>query len=129
MQLEFEDGISLLGGEGLFGIDPRSAAAGVDVDLLAAEISDQVLAGVGTVRAAANDGDDVVKVIQRLEVTFEDVLAVSRLVQQVGGTAADYIHAMLDEVLDGLDDAHFTGLSVDHRQQDHLRSFPASACV
>src|SRR3954463_13956787 len=103
MQLQFEDGIGLLGGEGLFGIDSRRAAAGVDFDLLAAEVGDQVLASVGAVRAAANDGDDIVKMIERLEIAFEDVLAVFRLGEQVSGTAADYIDAMLDKVLDGLD--------------------------
>ncbi len=30
---------------------------------------------------------------------------------------------MLDEVLDGLDDPHFAGLSVDHREQDHRETF------
>ena len=57
------------------------------------------------------------------EVAFEDVLAVFRLLQQVGGAAADDVDAVLDEVLDGLDQAHFAGLSVDHRQQDHGEAF------
>ena len=70
-----------LRGEGLFGIELRRAAGGVDVDLLAAEISDQVLAGVGAVGAGANDGDDVVEVIERREIAFENVLAVFRLLQ------------------------------------------------
>ena len=108
-----------LGGERLFGIELGSAAGGVDVDLLAAEVEHQILAGIGAVGAAANDGDDVVEVIERGEVAFEDVLAVFRLLQQVGGAAADDVDAVLDEVLDGLDQAHFAGLSVDHRQQDH----------
>ena len=61
--------------------------------------------------------------IERLEIAFEDVLAVFRLLQQVGGAAADDVDAVLDEVLDGLDQAHFAGLSVDHREQDHREAF------
>ena len=123
MQLQFEDGIGLPRGEGLFGIELGSAARGVDVDLLAAEVGDQIFAGVGAVRAGANDGDDVVEVIERREIAFEDVLAVFRFLQQVSGAAADDVDAVLDEVFDGLDQAHFAGLSVDHRQQDHGETF------
>ena len=123
MQLQFEDGIGLPGAERLFGIDLRSAARGVDVDLLAAEVEHQILAGVGAVGAAANDGDDVIEMIEGGEVAFEDVLAVFRLLQQVCGAAADDVDAVLDEIFDGLDQAHFAGLSVDHRQQDHRETF------
>ena len=123
MQLQFEDGIGLFGGEGLLGIELGRAAGGVDVDLLATEVEHQIFAGFGAVGAAANDGDDVVEVIERLEIAFEDVLAVFRFLQQVGGAAADHVDAVLDEVLDGLDQAHFTGLSVHHREQDHGETF------
>ena len=51
VQLQFEDCIGLLRGERLLGIQFRRAARGVDVDLLAAEVGDQVLAGIGAVRA------------------------------------------------------------------------------
>ena len=88
---------------------------------------DQIFAGVGAVGAAANDGDHVVQVIERGQVAFENVLAVFRLLQQVGGAAAHHVDAVIDEVFDGLDQAHFAGLAVDHRQQDHARNFPASA--
>src|SRR5579872_177882 len=119
MQLQFEDGIGLLGSERLFGIELGSAARGVDVDLLAAEVHHQVFAGIGAVGTAANDGDDIVEMIEGCEIAFEDVLAIFRLLQQVGGAAADDIDTVLDEVLDSLDEAHFTRLSVDHREQDH----------
>ncbi len=46
-----------------------------------------------------------------------------RFLQQEGGAAADDFDAVIDEVLDGLDQAHFTGLSVDHREQDHGKTF------
>ncbi len=123
MQLQFEDRIGLACSEGLVGIEPWSAAGGVDVDLLAAEVEHQIFAGVGAVRAAANDRDDVVEMIERRQVAFENVLAVFRLLQQVSGAAANDIDAVLDEVLDGLDQAHFAGLSIDHRQQDHREAF------
>ena len=43
--------------------------------------------------------------------------------QQVGGAAAHHVDAVVDEVLDRLDQAHFLGLPVDHRQQDHAEAF------
>ena len=43
--------------------------------------------------------------------------------EQVGGAAADHIDAVIDEVLDGLNQAHFLGLVVHHRQQDHAEAF------
>ena len=42
---------------------------------------------------------------------------------RIRGAAADDFDAVIDEVLDGLDQAHFAGLSVDHRQQDHGKTF------
>src|SRR5438477_1848570 len=119
MQLQFEDGIGLLGGERLFGIDLGSAPGGVDVDLLAAEVEDQIFAGIGAVGAATNDGDDIIEMVEGVQVAFEDVLSVFGLGEQVGGAAAHNVDAVLDEVFDGLDDAHFAGLSIDHREQDH----------
>ena len=79
VQLQFEDGVGLLRGERLLGIELGRAAGGVDVDLLAAEVGDQVFAGVGAIRAAADDRDHVIEVIERGQVAFEDVLAVLRL--------------------------------------------------
>ena len=61
--------------------------------------------------------------IERGQVAFENVLAVFGFCEQVGGAAADHIHAVVDEVLDGLDQAHFLGLTVHHRQQDHAEAF------
>src|SRR5258708_14735286 len=61
--------------------------------------------------------------IESVEIAFEDMLAVFRLLKQESGAAADYFDAVIDEVLDGLDQAHFAGLLVDHRQQDHGKTF------
>ena len=66
--------------------------------------------------------DDVVEMIERGLVAFENVLAVLRLAQQVSGAAAHHIDAVIDEVLDGLDQAHFLGLPVDDGQQDHAEA-------
>src|SRR5579862_7331139 len=66
VQLQFEDGIGQPGGEGLFGIDSGRAAGGVDVDLFAAKVLHQIFAGIGAIGAAANDGDDVVEMIESL---------------------------------------------------------------
>ncbi len=123
MQLQFENRVGLNSGEGLFRIELGSAAGGVDVDLLAGKVGDQVLAGFGAVGAGADDGDHVVQVIERGQVAFENVFAVFGFREQEGGAAADHIDAVIDEVLDRLHQPHFLGLPVDHRQQDHAEAF------
>src|SRR5579862_8297857 len=123
MQLQFENCIRLNSREWLVRIQLGSAPTDVDVDFLSAEIRDQVFARVRTVRAAANNGDDVVQVIERGQIAFENVLAVFRLLQQVGGAPPHYIHAMIDEMQDGLNQAHFFRLSIDHSQEDHRKTF------
>src|SRR5271167_2568214 len=97
MQLQFEDGIGLNAGKRLFGIELGRAAGGIDVDLLAAEVRDQVFARVSPVGAGANDGDHIVEVIKRGEVAFEDVLPIFRLSQQIRSTPPDNIHAVIDK--------------------------------
>ena len=121
--MQFEDRVRLLRGERLLGIEFRSAAAGVDVDLLAAEIGHQVLARFATIGAAANDRDHVVQVIERGQVTFQDVLAVFGFLQQECCAAAHDFYAMIDEVLDGRDQSHFLGLPAHNCQQDHTEAF------
>ena len=81
MQLQFEDRVGLSRGERFFSIQFGSAAAGVDVDFLAAKIKNQIFASVGAVGAAPNNRDDIIEMIERGEITFEDVLAVFRLLQ------------------------------------------------
>ena len=61
--------------------------------------------------------------IERVEIAFEDVLAIFCFLQQESGAAADDFDAMIDEVLDGLNESHFAGLAVDHREQDHGKTF------
>ncbi len=123
MQLQFEDGVGLNSGERLIGVELGSASGDVDVNFLAAEIGDQVFAGVATVGAAANDHNYVVEMIERSEIAFEDVFAVFRFLQQIRSAAADDVHAMVNEMLDRLDQAHFLGLIVDHGQEDHAETF------
>ena len=96
---------------------------GVDVDLLAAEVRDQIFASIGAIGAAADDHDHVVEVIERGQVAFQNVLAIARFVQQIRSAAAHDIDAMVDEVFDRLDQPHFLGLSVDDGQQNHAEAF------
>src|SRR6185312_10565070 len=122
VQLQFEDRFSLNGTERLFRIKLWRPAGGIDVNLLAGKVSNQILAGLATVRAAANDGDDVVNVVERDLVAFKNVLALFGLPQQVGGAAAHNIHAMINKMLDRLDQPHLLWLVVDHSQKNHAEA-------
>ena len=51
------------------------------------------------------------------------MLALASLHQQVGGTPPHHIDAVIDEVLDGLHQAHFLRLAIDHGQEDHAEAF------
>ena len=70
MQLQFQNGVCLNGRERFFRITLRSAAFGVDVNFLAAEICDQIFTGVTTIGAAANDRNHVIQMIERIEIAF-----------------------------------------------------------
>src|SRR5215470_20374366 len=100
MQLQFEDRVGLDRGERLLGIKLRRAPRRIDVDLLPAKVQNQVLAGIGAVGAATNDRDHVVEVIERREITFENVLTVLGLLQQVCSSASNHVHAVINKNLD-----------------------------
>ena len=119
MQLQFEDGIGLNAGERLFGIELGRTAGDIDFDLLAAEVGDQVFARIGTVGAGTNDDDHIVEMIERGQVAFKNVLAVFRFGQQKRSAAPDNVNAVIDKMLDGLDQAHFLRLSINDSQKDH----------
>ena len=123
MQLQFEDRVSLLRRKRLFGSQLRSPSGSVDVNLLAAKISDQVFPGIAAIRAAANNHDYVIQMVERGQVPFQNVLAIARLRQQIRCPPPHYIDAMVDEVLDRLDQPHFLRLAVDHGQQNHAEAF------
>ena len=123
MQLQFKDGIRLLSRERLFRIQLRSPPRSIDVDFLAAKISDQIFASVAAVRAAANNGDHAIQVIKCGPVAFQNVLAVAGFVQQIRSPPPHHVDPMIDEVLDRLDQPHFLRLPVDHGQQDHAEAF------
>ena len=122
VQLQFEDRVRLLVRERLLRIELRSAAGGVDVDLLPGEVGDQVLAGIRAIGTATNDRDHVVEVIERDPVAFQNVLAVFRLLQQERRTPAHHVNAVIDEVLDRLHQAHLLRLVVDDGQEDHAEA-------
>src|SRR6185369_16036546 len=86
VQLEFEDGISLNRGKRLFRIELGRTASRIDIDLLAAEIGNQVFPGIGAVGAPANDGDHVVEMVECGEIAFQDMLSVAGLGQQERST-------------------------------------------
>ena len=58
--------------------DVRLLAADVDLDGLAAEVADQVLARLAAIGAAADEGDHVIEMVERDPVAFQDVLALAR---------------------------------------------------
>src|ERR1019366_7696408 len=60
--------------------------------------------------------------VNRNPVPNENVFALARLHQQVGGAPPRYVNAVIDEVLDGLHQAHFFGLAVDHGQKEHAEA-------
>src|SRR5271165_3225539 len=130
MQLQFEDGIGLhrverlgeLRGHKSFQRCRLAALAFGDVDRFSGEVLDQVSARLGPVLAAANDADDVVHTIERYVVPLQNVLALARLHQQVSGAAAHHVDAVIDEMLEGLYQAHLFGLAVDHGQEDHAEA-------
>ena len=124
VQLQFEDGVGLQGREGLLELHLLGGDCfQVDVDGLAGEVGDQIVACFGAVLAAANDGNHRVEVIERGDVAFQNVLALAGPRQQVGSAAAHHFHAVIDEVLDSGDQAKLARLVVDHRQEDHAERF------
>ena len=106
VQLQLQNGVGLLAAERLLGVDRRRTSRQIDRDLFSAEVCDQVLAGIRAVAAAADDGNHVVEVVERELIAFQDVLAVLRLLQQEGRAPAHHVDAVIDEVLDGLDQPH-----------------------
>ena len=107
---------------GFSGIELRCAARGVDVDLLAGKVRDQVLASVRAIGAAADDGDHVIDVIERQPVAFQDVLSVFRLGQQERRAPAHHVDAVFDEVANRLHQAHFFWLVIGDGQEDHAEA-------
>ena len=62
--------------------------------------------------------DHFVEIVQRLLEAEQDMLALAGFAQFVIGAAPDHFHAMLDEVLDAIDQAQLARLAVDDRQHD-----------
>src|ERR1700680_834431 len=117
MQLQFKNRVSLNSGERLLGIKLGRTTSRIDVDLLAAEVGDQVFTRVSTVRAGANDGDHVIQMIERGEISFENVLAVFRFGQQISSTPSNDVYPVIDKKLDGLNQAKFFWLPIYDSQE------------
>src|SRR6266699_154861 len=103
MQLQFKDRVCLNRSERPLGIQLGSAAGGVDINLFAGEVSDEIVACFTTIRAAADDDNHVVHVIKRDVVDFQNVLAHLGIQQQVGSPAANHVPAVINKLLDRLD--------------------------
>ena len=88
--------------------------------LLLAELErgDQAFAGFARRLGGADEADHFVQVVQRLLEAEQDVLALARLAQLVLGAPADHFDAVVDEVLDAVDQAQLARLAVDDRQHD-----------
>src|SRR5215831_1921655 len=145
MQLQFEDGVNLdiaqaetlaaSAGSGCFGeyiVFLRIELDAFDCGFLStnkhfhrrvAEEFVQVFAGVGAARRAADDLDHVVDVIKRDAVAEQNVFAFASLAQLVLRAAPDHVHAVLDEVLEQLDQAEFARLARHDSEQDHTERF------
>ena len=98
LQLQFDDGL------GLF--------------LAELESGNQVLAGFARHFGGADDADDFVEVVQRLLEAEQEVLALACLAQFELGAPADHFDAVIDEVLDAIDQAQLARLPVDDGQHD-----------
>src|ERR1700740_1519859 len=144
--MEFEDGVNLDIGKGEAGgaaraftfrsaLDAVLAAIELDTcdfarlavfgdgEILLAEILEQVFPGVGAARAAADDANDHVEMVEGNLIAEQDVLALAGLAKFVARTAGDNVAAMIDEKPDELEQAHFAGLAADDREQNHTERF------
>ena len=133
VQLQFQDGVDLLiaqnqrtsGRKGhidrvFAGIESdASQLSAAQIDLLAGEVLEQVLASFNAAAGLTNRPDDVVQVIKRDLITKQDVFAVSRLTKQEGSAPAYDLNAVIQERTNGLIERKFFWLTVVHGQEDH----------
>ena len=123
MQLQFEDCVGLRGRKRLFRIELGRAPSGVDVNFLAAKVKNQVLSRVATISASTNDDNDVIKVIERNPIAFQNVLAFLRFHQQERSAPPDHVHAVVNEIFDRLHQPHLFRLAMSHSQENHAEVF------
>ena len=100
-----------------------------EIDLLAGEVLEEVLAGFGAAAGLADDLDDVVEVVERDLVAEEDVLAVAGLAEEEGGAAADDFDAVIEEGADGVRRAGAPWADRCGRPGRSWRRTPASGCA
>ncbi len=133
VELQFEDGVDLpvaedegAGGreshvDAVFGgVEGDALELGAaEVDLLAGEVLEEILAGFGAAAGLTDGADDVVEVIERDLVAEEGVLAVAGLAEEEGSAAADDFDAVIEEGADGGVERELLGLTVVDGQEDH----------
>src|SRR5690242_3552941 len=106
-----------------YALDRCFFAADQHFDRLIGEEFVQILASIGTARRSANDFDHIVDVIKRDAIAEQDVLAFARLAQFILRAAPNHIDAVLDEILQKLNEAELPRLSADNGEQDHAKRF------
>src|SRR5207244_10654002 len=94
-----------------------------DFNFLAAKVKNQVLSRVATISASTNDDNDVIKVIERNPIAFQNVLAFLRFHQQERSAPPDHVHAVVNEILDRLHQPHLFRLAMSHSQEHHAELF------
>ena len=118
LQLQFDDGLGLLFGQ----LRQRlGGARGLEIKRVEDELrrrGDQRFARFFGRSGGTDEADHFIDVVEREAESEQDVLALAGFAQFVIGAAAHHIDAMLDEVLDGRDQAQLARLAVDDREID-----------
>ena len=120
LELEFDDRLGLAFREierQRIRFDAGTQEAGV-VDL---DFAGQAALGLLGRRRGANQGDDFIDALQRLEEPQQDVLPVPRLAQQVIRAPADDVLTMGDEEIEIFEQPEFARAAIHDREQDHAR--------
>ena len=83
------------------------------------EAGDQAVAGFPRSLGGADQRDHRVQIVERLLESQQQMLAVASLAQKVIRAPAHHVQAVIDEALDGVEQAQLARLPVDDGQQDH----------
>ena len=102
LQLHLDDGLRLL--------------------LAELETADERIARLPRRASRANQPDHLVQVLEGFLESQQEMLALARLAQLILGAPPDHFDAVLDEVLDDVDEAQFARLPVHDRKHDHAEA-------
>ena len=117
LELQFDDGLRLLLAE----LAQRIGVDGPEINFVKLELRgrghQRIARFLGRLRGA-DQPDHFVDVFESQLEAEQNMLALARFAQHVIGAPAHHIDAVLDEVLDGVDQAQFARLAVDDREID-----------